>query len=171
MGIVSIFRLADARIFMAGSKRMKFAIGIHVNLQKGINDMENDFSNVKIGDTVWDSQRGSGIIKEVLIGSDKDYPIGVKIGCDCIYYTTKGYNRKTDINPALFWDVVEIVPPPKPKRKIEKIIEGWINIYGVGSSTGAYLYTTKEEADRYASSAGNRLGEACHIVHKYIIEQ
>ncbi|MCR4334332.1 MAG: hypothetical protein NUV47_01205 [Patescibacteria group bacterium] len=153
---------------------MKFAIGIHVNLQKRIYKMENDFSSAKVGDTVWDSQKGSGIIKEININPDNPesgYPIGVKIGNDYINYTIKGYNRKFDTNPSLFWDVIKITPPPKPKRKIEKTIEGWINIYSIESSIGAYLYRTKEEADTHVSCSGNRLGEACYIVHKYTIEE
>ena len=83
--------------------------------------MENDFSSAEVGDAVWDSQKGSGIIKEINI-NDAGYPIVVAIGSECVRYTIKGYNRKSDINPALFWDEVIIIPPPKPKRKIEKTI-------------------------------------------------
>lgn len=147
---------------------MKFAIGIHVNLQKGINDMENDFSDVCFGDTVFHIRYGWGIVKCV---EGRTFRVKFTNTNHAEYFFFDGRTNVSDVNPSIFWDEIKIVPPAKPKRKVEKTIEGWINIYGIGSSTGAYLYTTKEEADRYASSSGNRLGEACRIVHKYTIEK
>ena len=63
---------------------------------------------------------------------------------------------------------------PWPKRMVEKVVEGYINIYltqrpypyaWVGS-----LHSTREEADRNADTI-DRLGEAFFIRHIYLVEE
>lgn len=140
--------------------------------------MGNDFSNVKINDEVFHLRYGKCVVSAVPKKQHDYFNITCidAIGKFDIRLTVTGRMNEFDLNPCVFWDEVKIVPPPKPKRKVEKIVEGWINIYPdpmVGTQINAstnYLYISQEAANN-AADTFRRLGEACRIIHKYIIEE
>jgi len=138
--------------------------------------MENDFRKARIGDKVFHIMYGWGEISEL-----NSNTFGV-------VFTDKNnkritswffYNGKSDsnyINPSVFWDEAIITPPPKPKRKVEKILEGWLNIYPNKTcnndlSAMCYsLYKSQDLADKTARKE-RRIGESCYVIHKYTIEE
>ncbi len=140
--------------------------------------MDRYFDGVKVGDKVWDILYGWLEVVEVYSNIDvfrakansgKWYDLVTSIdGLSTITNT-----RRT------FWDEVKIIPPPRPKRKVVKTVEGYINIYqsikasdgklGDDFHTGEYIHKTPEEAD--ANRNINRLGKACYIKHQYEVEE
>lgn len=75
------------------------------------------FADVQVGDYVWDSRKGWGIV--VATEHDAHYPIIVDFEGDYDSYTLDGYYSEGDVNPTLFWDEIEIKAPPKPLPKLE----------------------------------------------------
>lgn len=75
------------------------------------------FADVEIGDNVWDSRKGWGVIDE--LGHSSEYPLRVDFGYDYDSYTLDGYHSIEDAHPSLFWDEFEIKAPPKPLPKLE----------------------------------------------------
>lgn len=75
------------------------------------------FADVKVGDNVWDSRKGWGIVDEVEHSSD--YPIRVDFCEGYDSYTWDGYYNERDENPSLFWDEIELKAPRKPLPKLE----------------------------------------------------
>jgi len=71
---------------------------------------------------------------------------------------------------SLFWSVVTITPPPRPKRMVEKEFVRWINAFDNGTIT---THETLFEADHFAENIrkSNRLGEAERIVIKRLVEE
>jgi hypothetical protein len=113
----------------------------------------NMFRNAKIGDKVYNYQRGEwGTI--TLVDPDEEYPIIV------VYpsrydesYTFDGCYNICYKNPVIFWDFVPpITPPPKPKQKV-KVVK-WVTMWGSKISElincskyiVLYCYDTEEEA-------------------------
>lgn len=133
--------------------------------------MKNDFSNVEYRDKVFSVLNGWGEVKRI---DDRDvYCIRIDFeNRQSIWIDVNGYTSKADVNPSVFWDEVVIVPPPKPKRKVEKIIEKWLNFYFTDDNrkTYSHSYETKEKADEMCDKK-TRLGEACHVIHKYTVEE
>ena len=122
-----------------------------------------------VGDKVWDVQRGWGNIIE--IDPTSYYPIVVRF----VYenhdevdtYMFDGRSKEIHKNPTLFWDEIKITPPPRPKRKVKKSIEGWANVYKHGRWW--YFYEDKERAD-WADSCGERV--ACvKLTGEYDVEE
>ena len=141
--------------------------------------MENDFSGVKVGDKVFHVMHGWGTVVETSFNSfcvtltdrpDRNYMINK------IPFWLNGKVNLIDKNSSVFWDEIKIIPPPKPKRKVEKIIEGWMNIYPNSTTdkdiiaSTCYLYVSQEAANREAYTL-ERIGEACHVIHKYTVEE
>ena len=62
--------------------------------------MTTTFEDAKVGDKVWDSRKGWGVVNELRYSSD--YPILVDFADDCESYTLDGYYYKDDVNPSLF---------------------------------------------------------------------
>lgn len=155
---------------------MKFAIGIHVNSQKGINDMENYFSNARNGDKVFHIIHEWGTITGTADDSFIARFINKENTLIDLSFWSDGRQFRSDKNPSVFWNEVKIVPPPKPKRKAEKTIAGWINIYPNSTcdndlvATSYSLYKSLEIANQNAQK-DKRLGEAYHVTHKYTIEE
>ena len=56
-----------------------------------------------------------------------------------------GEFRPYNTNRTLFWAPVEIIAPPRPKRKVKKVIEYYANIYPTG---GPLFHPTKAVADK-----------------------
>ena len=144
--------------------------------------MENDLSSAREGDKLFHTKYGECVVANAFDDSVSN-PLSFKrirlrfdshnasIGKDLWIYTN-GKENLSDYHPSVFWDEVIITPPPKPRRKIEKIIEEWLNFYPANSRSGGkvyfYSYETKEKADEMADKS-NRLGEACHVIHKYTV--
>lgn len=138
------------------------------------NNMENDFSNVKVNDEVFHIRYGKCIVSAVPKREDDYFNIKYSdsMGEFSIKFTVTGRMDKFDLNPSVFWDEIKIVSPQKPKRKIEKIAEWWLNVYKDDETNNLFFYDykTKQNADEKADKK-NRLGEACHVIHKYTIEE
>lgn len=133
------------------------------------------FEGVWIGDKVYSITWGEGNVVAFTKDKDIDYPIVVKFklkeGLE--NFTIGGvYNRNCP--QSLFWSRPEFKIPGKPKRKVKKIIEGYVNNYPDSIDDGFYtvtrrVYSTKEEAN--TSRLDGRLGEAQFIRHVYEIER
>jgi hypothetical protein len=104
-----------------------------------------DFTAARIGDNVWEYPTGWTKI------DDTDhcdiYPIKTVRGTT---YTINGFHRERDIMPSLFWDEIRFEIPPRPKRKVKKVLHGWVNIY-LGWEIMGLFYLSKESADNAAS--------------------
>ena len=100
----------------------------------------DDFSSVNVGDRLWliDSRYIGWIrVERITTG---EYPISVeKYGT----FTVLGQYMK-DGPQCLFWDEVIIIPPPKPKRLVTKMLEGLVNVYP--NHIGCYFYPTRKSA-------------------------
>ena len=134
------------------------------------------FKGIKVGDKVWELNREEPYtVVEIKVDVDKRYllPIFLSNG-SCM---TMDGKYVTYLPQCYFWDKVIITPPPRPKRMVEKVVEGYINIYP-NQRPYPYvwvsrLYSTREEADRNATIIDtiNRLGEAFFIRHIYLVEE
>ncbi len=126
--------------------------------------IKNDLTGVRVGDKLWDAAEGEWV-EVTSIGSDT-YPIVVKnenrhfTAC-----TLSGLVYADSGIPRYYWDEIKIIPPPRPKRKVKKTVELWVNIY----PNGALPWNTREDADSTATP--DRLGEAHHIIHEYEAEE
>lgn len=72
------------------------------------------FKNARVGDRVWSTKYGHGII--TAINEESSYPIGVQFSNDYGSFTRSGYNLGTDAYPELFWNEFKFPktdPPPK----------------------------------------------------------
>lgn len=83
--------------------------------------MTTTFENARVGDRVWCSINGWGIVS--LIDKGSNYPIEVYFdnGQDDSY-TFCGNAFVHSVWRTLFWDEVEIIAPPQPKRM--KLVHG-----------------------------------------------
>ncbi len=116
-----------------------------------------DFSTVKVGDKVWANHLGWTEVTELV---EDEFQVE-----EGDWFCFDGKINKADHFPAAFWDIPNIIAPPAPKRKVKKIIKGWINIYKSGK---VYFYKSKILADD--SQSGNRI--ACiHINEEYEVEE
>lgn len=132
--------------------------------------MGDDFSDVEIGNRVFHIAYGWGTVGQI---STDTFKVTFINGAE-EWFWFDGKSNRTHYNPSVFWDEIKIVSPPKPKRKVEKTIEGWLNIYPdpmIDKTIVAsvrYLYVSQEIANNVADIF-RRLGEACHVTHKYTI--
>ena len=85
--------------------------------------MKNGFRNAKVGDRVWDIMHGWGKIIKKYKDPEVPYPIVVSdfenMGVYTEAYNWDGKAFRNHINPILFWDEVQIEPPPKPEVQPE----------------------------------------------------
>lgn len=86
------------------------------------------FSQAKIGDRVWSNRNGWGGVKEIS-KDDKQIFVDFDNGCSCWFYFDGRY-MNNDLYPELFWDEIQITPPPKPKKMVKKELQGWIGMVG-----------------------------------------
>ena len=126
---------------------------------------ETTFENAQAGDNVWSTKHGWGTI--TCIQNSYDCPLLVKFNENLtLAYSMFGREDSVDNNQTLYWGELKI--PERPKHKVKKVIEGWINIYA-GSGCSWNLYKTEEIANNEAHP--NRLGKALFIRHKYEVEE
>jgi hypothetical protein len=81
-----------------------------------------DGIEVKVGDRLWSVACGKFCVVEAMDKTEADYPIVAKEDS----WTTDG-KLYSYLARDLYWDKVEIIPPPKPKKMVKK--SGWINVY------------------------------------------
>lgn len=72
-----------------------------------------------------------------------------------------------ELGQMFFWQPVHIKPPPRPKRVVTKVVEGWVTLYP-NNRMGA-LYPTKEEA--IEERRLDHLGDPIYIKHEYEVEE
>lgn len=150
----------------------------YIKEQATTNNPETTFENAKVGDRVWDIQRGWGKIKEiwkretlgwkvrVLFEPNKEYPYEREHG-----YTHEGLgevNGGNALNRTLFWDEVKIVAPEMPKRKVKK----WQICYQVHltSIEKTYLISSKhyKNLNEFIKEVGTKL--PCELFKSSMIE-
>ena len=93
--------------------------------------MTTTLEDAKVGNKVWDSRKGWGVVNELRYSSD--YPILVDFADDYESYTLDGYYYKDDVNPSLFWDeiVIEAPPKPLPDLPVDTKVYVWSNADGL----------------------------------------
>jgi hypothetical protein len=133
------------------------------------------FKDAKAGDRVWSVRRGWGSVKAIHEGG---YSIIVKFE-NCPELGSYGYDGMEfhhDVFPTLFWDEVKIVPPPKPKRKVKKVIEGYMQFTENRANGGAAfwvsnLFETEDGAVQHADGVRPLAGKPVYIRHGYEVEE
>ena len=84
-----------------------------------MNDSGSDFSQAKVGDVLWlrcESYDGVAIV-------ESKFSASLELRCEKRCYAIKFNGKAYEKGPqALFWDKVEIVPPPRPKRMVKKTV-------------------------------------------------
>src|SRR3990172_10855855 len=84
------------------------------------------FKGLRVDDQIYVVGFGNVFVDHVAPhGSIDVYPIHIR---DIGWYTLEGI-RRGEKHPSAFWSDPHIVAPPRPKRMVKKIIEGWVNIY------------------------------------------
>lgn len=107
------------------------------------------FSNAKVGDRIWNVVQGWGEV--IQIDNDPIYPLGIQFENGIAEkFTLDGKGNRRDKYPCLYWDEIKIIPPPKPKRKVKKTVEGWASIYHLNPDgvTQLFMHNTKESAEK-----------------------
>jgi hypothetical protein len=136
------------------------------------------FRDAKVGDRVWTVEWGWGTIIETHYA--KNYPVKVKFDrtSNDGSFTSDGRWRDDAVAPSLFWNEVKIIPPPRPKRKVKRVVEGWMCLYNglsgddiVAGTT--HLYTTKEGALKGAGCSSFCGGRPVLVFvrHEYEVEE
>lgn len=135
---------------------------------------ETTFENAKVGDRVWDAHYGWGKIIKIRIEDDHPIQLEFKSSLSCVYvwYNFEGIPYSGYFR-TLFWDEIKFEAPPRPRRKVKKVMEGWYNMYSVGSLS--LQFSSKDEAlkdKNLSKSLGNKyLGEPFFIHHEYEVEE
>lgn len=105
-------------------------------------DSSSDFSGVKVGDKLWSVQLGEC---EVLYISTGEWPIVCQNERGTGAYTANGKKMEDDVNPSLFWSRPKIIAPPKPKRKVVKTVERWLNVHKDGRT---FTFSSERDANQ-----------------------
>lgn len=124
------------------------------------------FRDAKVGDKCWTIQLGDATI--IGINRNSSYPIraGNEYGVS-EDYTFCGKLWVKNIHPSAFWSNPNIQPPPRPKRKVKKVVEGWVNVYPDYVVGG--IYGSKFIAVELGGS--NVIGDPFFIHHEYEVEE
>lgn len=79
------------------------------------------FKDAEPGDRVWSVVDGWGSVYTKLPLQNKTYPLAVQFESgDMGQFTIDGRHDIDAINPTIYWASFDIVPPPKPKKKVKK---------------------------------------------------
>ncbi len=123
------------------------------------------FDGITVGTKVYDREGGEWEV----------------IGVPSLYFVAalkngKSFNIKYDgflfgfesLGQQFFWSPPQqIEVPPRPKRMVRKVVEGWINIYPgiVNNFAASSVYPTKKAANDGATS--DRIGQPYFLHHEY----
>lgn len=124
------------------------------------------FTKDDVGLSVYSLKFGEGII--VSIDIINVYPIHVEFAsCDYFYnYSLNGKLHENDQTQDLYFSKPEITAPPRPKKKVKKVIERYFNVYP--NEIQSFSYFTNHEAD--LSAANHRI--ACvKLTGEYEVEE
>jgi len=126
--------------------------------------METTFENARVGDRVWSIEHGWGKVIQILSHKDCKLNVLLETG-DLVAITEDGKDDPQGHAQIWFWDEVIIEAPPRPKRKVVKKVERWVNVYPRSMSK---LHSTEGVADACAS--GDRV--ACvKLTGEYEVEE
>jgi hypothetical protein len=132
---------------------------------------ETTFENCRVGDIVWSITQGRGKIVNIQ-DICSDFPICVLFdNGNSLTYTLGGLWQSTELQ-SLFWDEVKITAPPKPKRMVKKVVEGWVNIYTKKYRNGCFcgdIYPSQESA--IEGAANDSIGKPLFIYYEYEVEE
>ena len=103
------------------------------------------FDGIKVGDRVYDMRDGWGSANIVCS------PVSPRL----LIFFDNGMARQFSLDgqfapqcpQSLFWDKPEFTPPPRPKRKVKKSLEGWAVVCSGG---GAVFFTHESDARAHA---------------------
>jgi hypothetical protein len=132
------------------------------------------FRDAKVGDKVWrPTSNGNGEwgeISKVHSISEATHGIYVRFDGGERSFTARGCEIGFDGFPAIFWAPVQLPPlPTRPKRKVKKTVEGWLNVY-VNPYWNACFHLERDEADRNQIGCNKRI--ACvHVTGEYEVEE
>jgi hypothetical protein len=103
-----------------------------------------DFSKAKVGDKIWTIQGGDVLIQRIDKRPGEVYTITTSSED---VYNNEGYFLGSDKFPSAFWSNPHIVIPSPPKRKVKKVLCGWVNVNGLGEPGVRFgsIYKTKED--------------------------
>lgn len=104
------------------------------------------FKNARVGDRVEHVDGDIGTVEEIRGDSEG---IGVKFGSsELIYYGVDGTHIANSKHQHLYYEGIEIIPPPEPKRK-KKV---WVNLYresgGRDNELRGWFHLTKQDAEK-----------------------
>lgn len=107
----------------------------------------SDFSGVKVGDKLWSVQLGECEVANV---DNKDCTFKCEDTNNNLNMWYRRDGTSYDItgpsaHQQLFWSRPDIIAPPRPKRKVVKTVEAWINIYP--EDVPRFAHKTRDEAD------------------------
>jgi hypothetical protein len=137
------------------------------------------FRDAKVGDRVWSMKWGWGDIRKINYEySTVDYQ---SFKNNLLYkFNWDGRENSEDTSPTLFWDEVKIVPPPKPKSKVKKVIGGWTCYYKPCGKDGedkwpprfSSVWDDRRSVANFIINNGYiLLGEPIYIHHEYEVEE
>jgi hypothetical protein len=124
-----------------------------------------DFTEVNLGDRVWDVTIGWGTVTDV-------HPtfFNVSFGCNIKrLYRRDGVLYGAHENRRLFWDDFPLSDPPRPKRMIKKTL--WFNVYkakprsesdyrlGLSHSTQEEAFSLRNHYDSYVATTSIEIEE------------
>ena len=125
------------------------------------------FDGIKVGDKVYSMAYGWGVVCH--LWARGLYPLEIKFTSGKGAYTLDGEQYLGELQ-TLFWDKPEFTPPPRPKRKVKKTIEWWVNVYPGGCL--GHGQETKEEADKAAIGSIYGSPVACvKLTGEYEVEE
>jgi len=103
-----------------------------------------DFSKARVGDLIWTIQDGDVLICQIDSNPSEEYPIITSKGNA---YNNEGYFLETDKFPSAFWSNPHVVIPDPPKRKVKKVLHGWVKISekDIWSTRFGCIYRSKED--------------------------
>lgn len=130
---------------------------------------EGRLKGLRVGDKVWDVLCGYGVVVEILTRIEVGFgTLGVQ-GYYSKNYTLEGYYRDYHLTPVLYFDKPPIIEPPRPKRKVVKTVEHWINLYSDGSISRNF--PTKCEASNNVSEKYKDTAVQVHLTGTYEVEE
>ena len=89
------------------------------------------FDGIQVGDKVWSSEYGWGVVKYVFPPNQVQICVDFKMD-ECRFDYSGKRNADLSCFQSLFWDEIKITPPPKPKKKEKKRVEMTAKVYPGG---------------------------------------